>query len=191
MSTSTTCHPSKDGVLSLGGEFKNEAAIQTEEDFRVQIYFDQSPRPLTRGQLARTYCYDIGQPIAGLRPPVKSGWSYPERTSNDPSQSRRVCPDPYEIDPNSLPLQHQTPKLSHYGDRPVIKGRKSIDREFTYPWITAEKWEVQPDQFVVSTDVSQLISTHGDGVYTIMLWANLRGEIIPVSQYSIFIPALP
>lgn len=179
----------KNGVLHLVGELKNEATIQTEEDLRVQIYFDQIPRPLTRGQLARTYCYDIGQPIAGLRPPVESGWSYPEHQVTI-HLTIATCPDPYEIDLDAAAPASNSEAIALWQQARDL-GRTSIDREFTYPWITAEKWTVQGNQFTVSADISQLTDDHGNGVYTIMLWANVNGEINPVSQYSIFIPAIP
>lgn len=179
----------ENGVLNLAGELKNEAGIQTEDDFRVQIYFDQTPRPLTRGQLARTYCYDIGQPIAGLRPPAESGWSYPEHQATI-HLTVATCPDPYEIDPNTAAPTSNTEAIDLW-QKARDQGRKSVDREFTYPWITAERWKAETNQFAVSADISQLFDDHGDGVYTIMLWANLNGEVIPVSQYSIVIPTPP
>ncbi len=179
----------KDGVLNLTGELINDAAIQTEEYFRLQIYFDQTPRPLTRGQLARSYCYDIGHPIAGLRPPVESGWHYPEHQATI-RLTVATCPDPYEIDPIAAPPTSNSEAIALW-QQARDQGRQSIDREFTFPWITADKWEVQSNKFTVSTDISQLIATHGDGVYTVMLWANVNGKIIPVSQYSIFIPPPP
>ena len=179
----------ENGILNLIGKFKNEAAIQSEEDFRVQIYFDRTPRPLTRGQLARTYCYDIGQPIAGLRPPVESGWSYPEHQATI-HLTGATCPDPYEIDPNAAAPISNSEAIALW-QQARDQGRKSVDREFTYPWITAERWDTQANEFTVSADISPLIADHGNGVYTIMLWANLNGDIVPISQYSVFIPELP
>lgn len=179
----------ENGVLELAGEFRTLPDIQTEEDLRVQIYFDQPTRPLTRGQLARTYCYDIGQPIAGLRPPLESGWYYPDDKATI-NLTVATCPDPYNVDPNAAAPTSNSEAIALWQNA-RDQGRKSVDREFTYPWITAEEWKVQPDQFNVSADISSLITTHGNGIYTIMLWANLNGDIVPVSQYSIFIPPLP
>ena len=179
----------ENGVLNFTGEFKNEAVVDNGEDLRVQIYFDQSPHPLTRGQLARTYCYDIGNLIAGLRPPVESGWSYPDHQATI-HLTTATCPDPYEIDPNAAAPSSNSEAIALW-QKARDQGRTSIEREITYPWITAEKWDVQANHFAVSADISPLIGDHADGVYTIMLWANLNGEILPVSQYSIFIPSLP
>ena len=135
----------ENGVLNLAGELKNGAVIRTEADLRVQIYFDRIPRPLTRGQLARTYCYDIGTPIAGLRPPVESGWSYPDHQVTI-HLTVATCPDPYEIDPNAAYPTSNAEAIALW-QQARDQGRKSIDREFTYPWITAENWEVQSDHF--------------------------------------------
>ena len=59
------------GVLALAGTVKN--GVRFNDDFRdisVQVYYDRPPRTLTRGQVARTYCYDNGLLVAALRPPL-------------------------------------------------------------------------------------------------------------------------
>ena len=38
------------------------------------------------------------------------------------------------------------------------------------------------------SNISNLLTQHGDGVYTIVLWAEINGEYVPISEYSIFIP---
>ena len=44
--------------------------------------------------------------------------------------------------------------------------------------------------FSMTADIVRLLDAYGDGVYTIVLWAEINGEQIPVSEYSIFIPPL-
>ena len=62
-------------VLSLSGRVKNGAQLKNPHDLSVRIYYDPPPHLLTRGQLARTYCYDNGLPVAALRQPLR-GRSY-------------------------------------------------------------------------------------------------------------------
>ena len=57
------------GVLSMSGKVKNDVTFQEGRDLGVQIYYDQPPHTLTRGQVARTYCYDSRLLIASLREP--------------------------------------------------------------------------------------------------------------------------
>ena len=175
-----------DGFLSFAGEFKNEAHSQDEEDFRVQIYFDQTPHALTRGQLARTYCYDSGLPIAGLRPPPKPGSFY---TDHEATQhlTGAPCTDPYEIDPETAaPTSHQDAVTLWQEARDL--SRTSVEWKTTFPWVTADEWAVAENRFAVSADISEVIESHGDGVYTVILWGEIDGIDAPISQYSIFIP---
>ena len=57
----------------------------------VQIYYDQPPHTLlTRVQLARTYCYDLGRPVSTLRPPLTDGLSYDSRKYTTSTQVSEV-----------------------------------------------------------------------------------------------------
>ena len=60
----------------------------------------------------------------------------------------------------------------------------------TLPWITASDWLEADNQLLVKADLSALLDQHGNGVYTIVVWADVEGERSPVSEYSIFIPHL-
>ena len=53
-----------DGRLHLAGEFKNGATVTRHLDLGIQVYYDPPPHALTRGQLARTYCYNYGAIVA-------------------------------------------------------------------------------------------------------------------------------
>ena len=47
-------------------------------------------------------------------------------------------------------------------------------------------WDVEETVFSVEADINELLEEHGDGVYTILLWASIGQERTPVSSYSIF-----
>ena len=66
-----------------------------------------------------------------------------------------------------------------------------LSRQLTFPWITADEWSTHGTNFTLNADISRLIDTHGDGVYTIMLWGEINRQRAPISEYSIFIPPLP
>ncbi len=176
----------RNGVLDVAGELKNEARFQTETDYRVQIYYDQPPRTLTRGQLSRTYCYDTGQPIAGLRPPPDPGSFYTEHEVTQ-NLSGAPCPDPYDINPETEPPKSNQEAITLWEQARDLS-RTTVEWEITYPWITADKWSITDNRFNLSANINNLLHQHGDGIYTVLIWGVINGENTPISQYSIFIP---
>ena len=56
----------------------------------------------------------------------------------------------------------------------------------TAPWITATEWDVDSNSFSVVADLNDLVKIHGDGVYSVMIWAIIAEERAVISQYSIF-----
>ncbi len=176
------------GILTLSGQTKNGAHVSSETG-TIAIYYDPPPEPLTRGQLSRTYCYSNGLAIAGIRPPPGDDWSYVEDETTIDVDSLQ-CPDPYNIPSDAAPPSSN--------DEAQDNWRQALDlsldrttRELTYPWITALEWTSDSDNFTISADITDLLTRHGDGVYTTLLWAEIADERIPISEYSIFIPPLP
>ena len=175
------------GMLTLSGQVRNGADISGR--LSLIIYYDRPPEPLTRGQLSRTYCYTNGLPIAGLRPPLEAGSSYTEDESTMEINSKQ-CPDPYDIDPDApAPMSSQEARNNWQQVRDLSHSK--LSRQLTFPWITADEWATHGTNFTLNADISQLIDTHGDGVYTFMLWGEINGVRTPISEYSIFIPPRP
>ncbi len=56
-------------VLRMKGQLLDGATLYSPDDLGVQIYYDPMPSPLTRGQVARTYCYSNGRHVASLSRP--------------------------------------------------------------------------------------------------------------------------
>ena len=164
----------EDGVLKFSGQTKN-GAIATERALGVQIFYDQTPHSLTRGQLHQTYCYTFGTIIAALRRPPGPSAHYP---TNSFTLSGTGCNDPYDVPIDAAPA-------SSYFDTKTA---------FTFPWteravwITASRWPIGGKTFEVFANLSDLIDRLGDGVYTILIWGEINGEDVPISEYSIFIP---
>ena len=163
-----------DGVLNFSGQIKNGATL-TGNAFGVQIYYDQPPHNLTRGQLHLAYCYAFGATIAGLRRPPGPNAYYPTDVY---TISGTGSNDPYDV-PIDAP-----PATSYFDIRP----NDAVPYQHHAVWITATNWSVTDDSFAVSADISGLLDQHGDGVYTIVLWAEVNGERTPISEHSIFIP---
>ncbi len=175
----------REGVLKIQGRSKNGVRFNEDRDLGVQIYYDQPPHTLTRGQLSETYCYDSGSQIAAFRPPLTGGFYY---TEDRFIQSSSRCHDPYDVaastpapEPPQGPIFIQLPKLQ-LPPMPTI---------LDLPWITALEWTAREENFRVTVDLSDLLAEHGDGVYTIMVWGSIGYERAVISQYSIFYGVTP
>ena len=170
------------GLLAFKGSVKNGAAIHSDRDLGVQVYYDPPPHSLTRGQLSRTYCYSWGLKVAALRPPLQPNWSYP---TNQFAQTTDPCADPYDVPPDApAPRSGDEAHLHWQEAYDASQSRPSVTR--TIPWITAKTWNVRGDSFDVVADLRNIIRQYGAGVYTIVVWARLLGDDNVVSQYSIF-----
>ena len=88
----------KNGVLRMSGTVKNGVRFDDDLDSGVQVYYDPPPHTLTKGQVARTYCYDNGLLVASLRQPLSGGWYYDE---DEFIQTYLPCPDPYSVSANA------------------------------------------------------------------------------------------
>ncbi len=174
------------GFLSFRGKVKNGASVAGEQSLGIQITYDAPVHPLTRGQVSRTYCLGSGSIIAALRRPLSGGWFYndDEFTLN---HSGSACPDPYDV-PADAPAPTSADQAHQFWQTAYDASQATSHTTITAPWITATEWNINQDTFQVSADISNLVVEHGDGVYTILIWAEIDGEDVPVSQYSIFIP---
>lgn len=170
------------GVLSFAGETRNGFGFGDRDDLGVQVYYDPPPYPLSRGQLARTYCTGLGVEVAALRPPLTGNWFY---TDHQFSASQSQCPDPYNV-PADTPGPGSPREASAAWQTAYDASQNMPDRYVTGPRITAASWRSAGTDFAVTADLSGVVSRHGPGVYTVLVWGNTAGEDIVISQYSIF-----
>ena len=177
----------EDGVLSLSGTVKNSASFDKGRDLGVQLYYDQPPRPLTRGQLSLASSYGLGVQVASLRPPLAENEYY---TSNGFTKIYRPHLDPYTI-------QADAPAPRTLDERREFKqvARDASESQplttIVVPWITATEWKADGQRFSVTADLVDVVERFGSGVYTVVLWSELGGEDAIVSQYSIFYGVTP
>ena len=169
------------GVLSLSGRFRHGNRAPEGFSF-VDIYYDPPPKPLTGGQIARTYCVDLGRKAASLRkPPGRNAryevHQYVQSTLGD------LCIDPHEqetVSPGSVTEAQLLHLRARVGNPPVLV-RTAVD------WVDGIVWEFRGDRFRVTADLDDVIEDYGEGVYTIVLWGDTP-DIAPhvAGQYSIF-----
>lgn len=177
----------ENGVLTLSGQTKNGARFTKEQDLGVTIFYHQPPHQLTGGQLSQTYCYDVGQRIAALRPPLLPRQYYTEDFSTLTDQR---CPDPYDVSADSPAPQSYYEAISAH--QQAVQASQLMPSEvLTVPWITAEEWTAQGESFAVAADLGDVLRDNGDGVYTVMVWGTIDGGAEIISQYSIFHGVIP
>ncbi len=171
-----------DGILSFSATLRG-GADATAENLGVQIYYDPPPHELSRGQLHRTYAGCNPEKLAALRRPLEEGWYYSEIAFQ---QEDQVCEDPYKVHPDAGPAS----SYQHASQlRTEAKGSSlKIHKVYFVLWITAERWEVTPNKISISADISDLVAEYGEGVYSIVIWADVDGDDVPISEYAIFIP---
>ena len=173
---------SEEGVLSLRGMVKNGAAFGPERDLGVQVYYDPPPHPLTRGQLARTYCYNNGLLVAALRPPVGLRSYYLEDAFE---AAHSPCPNPYDVPDDAL--APRSPDEAHVFWQAAYDATQSApEHPLTVPWITAWEMRGKGSVFSVRADLSEVLARHGPGVYTLIVWGTIGGDPVVISEYSIF-----
>ena len=173
----------EDGVLRLSGTTKNGVIFGSDEDLSVQIYFDPPPHALTPGQVSRTYCYDQGRLVGALRPPLSGDWNYDEDGFDE---SHKPCPDPYDVPAETTaPLSHD--EVLKYWQAAFQASLTAPVEHLRVPWITASVMRARDQFFSITANLSGLLDDHGDGVYTVLIWGNMDGEDIVISQYSIFL----
>ena len=97
------------GVMEFSGRTRNGVRFGGVGDLGVQLYYDPPPSRLTPGQVARTYCYDGGRPVASFREPLTGGSFW---TSDRYTTSYDPCPDPYDV-----PADAPAPRSPEEADR--------------------------------------------------------------------------
>ena len=172
----------EDGILALSGTVKNGVLLPTLGDLGVQVYYDPPPHRLASGQVARTYCYDSGRPVASLRLPLTGNSYYPD---DEFTSTESPCPNPYEVPSGALPPR--SPEEAHgLWQQSYDTSQSRLESTVTVRWVTASEWHVKDTSFSVKADLSDVLAVHGPGVYTIIVWGIIGGESAVVSEYSIF-----
>ena len=155
------------------------------DDYGVTLYYDPPPHSLEQGQLSRTYCYDLGEPIASIRPALSGGWEYTE----DAWSSRLSdCPNPYDV-PASMPAPSSPQEAELHHEE--AKRQSNMASQGAYiskvvPWYTANDWKVSGDRFEMKVKIADLLHHYGPGVYTFSIGGFIGDDYISLSEYSVF-----
>ena len=169
-----------EGDLLFSGSVKNGIPSRDIEDLIFMIHYDPPPRPLTRGQLSRTFCYDFGTPVAVLRYPLSGNLTWPLDSF---TQLAGFCLDPYTISSATEGPQNPEEARSLYA---AARANGKRQRAVEVPLVTASHWQIRGDGFDIKADISKILDEHSPGVYTILIQGHLDGAPAWVAMYSIF-----
>ena len=170
------------GILTITGKVKNGISFTGNDGLSVIIFYDPPPQKLTRGQVARTYCYDGGIPVANLRKPPPQGRYYLDDETN---KTVDFCPDPRNVSSDAPPPESYDEANNLWQDA-YDASQRGIERTVPIMHITASRWIVRESAFSVRANILTVTNRFGPGVYTITLVAESGGEDVILSQYSIF-----
>lgn len=186
----TLAGETKNGLVTYSGLTWDALQFKEQQDLSVLIYYDPPPHPLSRGQLARTYCYSDGILVARLSPPLTGSREY---TEDRFEVTQPQCPDPYQV-----PADAPAPRSRDEARRLYEEARDQDlpDRYVTGPWITASWWQARGNRFGVTANLWEVTRWHGPGVYTVVLaHRNVQGEgreeTVVLSEYAIFYEVEP
>ena len=170
------------GNLEFAYRLTNGAVETSEFPPSAAVFYDPQPYDLTRGQLARTGCVELGRRIAAIRPSAESGSSW---ISDSVAIGFSQCPDPYEVDPSAKPPEsYEDARLIRAEVNRAYRGRGVFG---SAAWLTSRVDPLPNGGYHVQTDLTTQIAEFGPGVYTLVIWADVNGESAPVSNFSVFV----
>ncbi len=133
-------------------------------DYYVQqIYYDPPPHALTRGQIARSYSYGLGNEVALLRGQVGQGYYYP---TDEAEVTHYLGCTPYDVDPTLPPPSSNDEMWSLHNKAKLCEPTETT---VMVPRITGEE-TIDGRSISLSHDIGPVLRKHGTGVYTLVVW---------------------
>lgn len=166
------------GRLVLAGQVVPE--VQLNDQTHVLIRWDPPLAEYTKGQVAQTYCYTVGKPIASIHRPLPPGFTWQGGDSQAVDWER--CPAPWDADPN-LQLPANKAEIEQLSRR--IKQGYRIQEMVDLAMVTAEVWQVELGFFRIEADLTHVVQVHGPGIYTVVLQSMAAGETQALTAYAI------
>ena len=127
------------------------------------VYFDSPPHALSRGQIARSYSYRTGKMVALLRKKAQAGYSY---SVNEVTRTHNSGCTPYDV-------KSSEPAPSSFAEATSLYNQAKLcmtsEETITVPWIDGEE-TVGGATISLSHDIEQVLTEHGNGVYTLFVW---------------------
>ena len=123
---------SSTGTLILRGQLGPDHPLRSNASIlEARLHYDPLPRPLTPGQLARTYCHGEGIPVALVSPPQNN-------THHAPPVATKPCPRPQD-QPTNPPTSYLEAQTLFDNARTLAENASTIWHEVER--IHAETWQ--------------------------------------------------
>ena len=170
----------ENGVLTLKGSMASPFTL-----YNIAVWYDPPVRPLTPGQLDRTYAYNTGKkPVAFILDPPPPGYYYSASDLAGSVYSWTASTDPYELDPNTP--RSGVPPASGLPVLPRIPSL-GMPKLQMVPNVVADLWRISGEAFSIEVDLSTQIREHGAGVYTVYIFGKNGSANRHLTNYSIFV----
>ena len=173
------------GILTLSATVSG-AKLQTGNSVNIQIAYDPPPQSLTRGQLSYTYSLCLSTPVAYVIKPLAPG-----RHFDDPgvrtTTVQHSCIDPYD-NPADMPVPSSNSEARRTWTEAKLASANAPALQAQTVRVMAQSMTVTDTDIQVQADLSQVLTTHGPGIYTVILWGNPDhiAKPTPVSKQAIF-----
>ena len=164
------------GRFAMAGQVAAEVALNNDNTY-VTIAWDPPLTAYTKGQVAQTYCDSIGIPVARILPPLPPGYSWVD----EPEIWER-CPAPWDADPN-LKLPEHEAEINQRSQR--IRDGFMIRETVEVPSVTASTWQTEAGTFRIEADLASVVQTRGPGIYSVILWGEVDGQLKALTEYAI------
>ena len=176
-------HVNPAGVLAMSGDV-SRATLNIGNAANVQIVYDPPSKPLTRGQLSRTYSLCNGSPVAYVVAPLTGRQHYIGQDLKIRTDETS-CTDPYSL-PEDLPAPRSVDEAHEFWAD--AKARPETVTKYTTRRIIANRMNLTNTEFQFTADISTVLADYGPGIYTVILWGRPLhlDSAEPNAEYSIF-----
>ena len=167
-----------EGRLVMAGQVAPE--VELNDRTQVGITWDPPLAEYTRGQVSQTFCYAMGKPVAFILRPLPAGFTWPDGGSQEVDWER--CPAPWDADPNlQLPANRAEIEQQSQRIRDGFLIRETVEADL----VTAAIWQVEAGFFRIEADLNRVVQTHGPGIYSVVLRAEVDGAMQTLTMYAI------
>ena len=174
----------RDGVLRLNAELQNLPGTAEDTQLTLTVSHEPPPTPLTEGQIAHTWCYDVPKPELMIHPPSETPRRHVSQLTVQLHTRETECPDPYLTHRDTPgPTNAMETSEMHRGARKYFVA--PYDR-FYLTYQEATRWDVTGNSVNIEADIRAMTSLLGPGVYTVTLVGEVEGQPRKLTTSSIF-----
>ena len=96
-----------------------------------------------------------------------------------------AMPDPADVSPTA-PAANSHDEANRLWQYAYDQSESTPTRSIVVPWVTADRFAVTGDTFMVEANVGWILRQHGPGVYAVAVWANIGSKRAIIAERSLF-----